>query len=61
MMNYATNRYTEHNYKTATTMGETLDMRPHQPTTKGTKVFTDLEKETFMKNILNFMRRTEER
>ncbi len=61
MMNYTTNRYTEHNYKTATTFDECLDMRPHQATTPGAKVFTDMQKETFIKNILNHMRRTEER
>ncbi|THB70454.1 MAG: hypothetical protein D6B28_09185 [Gammaproteobacteria bacterium] len=61
MMNYTTNRYREHNYKTATIQGEALDIRPHPATTRGAKVFADLQKENLFKNIFSNMRRTEER
>ncbi len=60
-MNYTTNRYTDHNYKTANTYDESLDIKPYQATTRGAKVFTELKKETFMQNILNHMRKPEGR
>ena len=60
MMNYTTNRYREHNYKTATTYGEAMELRPHQETTPGAKIFADLQRETFMKKFFNQVEKNKE-